>query len=148
MDDGRKGQQSKQRKPCPMGLLALKKALTESNIRVGFRGCGIWPLDFIAMKGNMEASKAFTTPSSSKAQDIFIQKIFEESLSSPSEGVIHYFVDHESSGDELPFTPPAETDLLDNDELINPTLLTTFLRLPQEGLRRKKTTSEPLVDYT
>ena len=30
--------------------LALKKALTSYNIRVGFKECRIWPLNFEAMK--------------------------------------------------------------------------------------------------
>ena len=40
-------------------FLALIKALTLSNIKAGFRGCGIWPLNLQAMKAKMEPSKGF-----------------------------------------------------------------------------------------
>ena len=39
--------------------LALKKDLTPSNIRVGFRGCGIWHLNFQAMQTKMGLNKGF-----------------------------------------------------------------------------------------
>ena len=44
--------------------LALKKALITPNIRVGFKGCGIWKINFVAMKEMMRPSKALTNPSS------------------------------------------------------------------------------------
>ena len=57
-------------------FLALKKALTAPNIRAGFKGCGIWPLNFVAMKAKMGPSKAFKNPTCSEFQeDILIQEI-------------------------------------------------------------------------
>ena len=55
-------------------------------------------------------------------------------------------MNHESNGDELPSTPLAKDDPLEEDEMQNPTPFTTFLRLPQERPKARKNTSEPLVD--
>ena len=56
--------------------LAFKKALTIHNIRIDFRPCGIWPLNFKVIKEKMELSKGFCTQSSKDNQyDVLIQKI-------------------------------------------------------------------------
>ena len=84
-------------------FLALKKALTIYNIRVGFKACGIWPLNFDATKSKMEFSKGFHTHTSNDSQDaILVQEIWEEGFPSVQEEALYYFVDHESSGDDLP----------------------------------------------
>ena len=49
--------------------LAPKKALTAPNIRAGFKGCGIWPLNYTAMKAKMEPSKAFRNPTCTEFQE-------------------------------------------------------------------------------
>ena len=53
--------------------LALKKALTSSNIRTKFRGVGIWPLNFEAMKEKMDPSKKFLPQS-------VVEVVIEEEL--------------------------------------------------------------------
>ena len=140
------GKQVKKENPAQWASLALQKALTPQNIRADFRGCGIWPLNFEAMQSKIKPSKAFESQSSNQ-EDILIQEIWKEGLPTPQEGAIH-FVDHESSGEELPSIPPAEDDQVEEVEVQNPPPFTTFLRLPQEGPRARKNTSEPLVDYT
>ena len=128
--------------------LALKKALTPPNIRAGFKGCGIWPLNFEAMKAKMGPSKAFRDSTCAEFQeDILIQEIWEESLPNVVEGVVHYFVDHESDEDELLLTTAAENSPLEEEEAENSALFSTFLRLPQAPTTRK-TIVEPLVDYS
>ena len=58
--------------------LALEKALTPPNIRAGFKGCGIWPLNFEAMKAKMGPFKAFRDSTCAEFQeDILIQEIWE-----------------------------------------------------------------------
>ena len=103
------GKKVKRENLAQWAFLAFQKALTPQNTRAGFRGCGIWPLNFQAMQSKMKPSKAFESQSSNQ-EDILIQEIWEEGLSTPQEGIVHYFVDHESSGEELLSTPPAEDD--------------------------------------
>ena len=95
------GKKVKKENLAQWASLALQKALTLQNIRAGFRGCRIWPLNFEAMQSKMKPSKAFESQSSNQ-EDILIQEICEEGLPTLQEGAIHYFVDHESSGEELP----------------------------------------------
>ena len=129
--------------------LALKKALTPNNIRARFKGCGIWPLNFVAMEAKMGPSKGFPSrPRTPIQNDILIQKIMDEGLPSLQKGVVHYFIDDGSSGDELPQSPSTHEKPLEEDEIGNPNLFTTFLRLLQETPKIKKTICEPLVDYS
>ena len=44
---------------CEWTSKALKRALTPTNIRAGFRGAGIWPLDQEASKSSMLPSRGF-----------------------------------------------------------------------------------------
>ena len=44
---------------CEWTSKALKRALTPTNIRVGFRGTWIWPLDRKALKSSMLPSRGF-----------------------------------------------------------------------------------------
>ena len=128
--------------------LALKKALTAPNIRAGFKGCGIWPLNFAAMKAKMGPSKVFRNPTCTEFQeDILIQEIWEEGLPNVEEGVVHYFVDHESDEDEFLLTAAAENSHVEEEEADNSALFSTFLRLPQAPTTRK-TIVEPLEDYS
>ena len=130
--------------------LALKKALTAQNIKARFQGCGIWPLNFEAMKSKMGPSKGFHKHTSNESQDdIFIQEIWEEDLPTPQVGALHYFVDQESSGDELPqFASTVDDHVQEEDLEDSSPHFSTFLRLPQEGIpRNRKTTCEPIVDY-
>ena len=87
----------------------------------------------------MVPSKALTGPSSSQAQEnLFIQEIWEEGIPSTQEGAVNYFVDHDSSTDELPSTTATQDNVLQDNKMQNPSTLTTFMRLPQEGSRAKK----------
>ena len=78
---------------------------------------------------------------------ILIQESWEEGLSNHEEEVVDYFVDHESSEDNMPSTTPAGTNPLEEEAAENSAPFTTFLRLPQAP-RTRKTIVEPLVDYT
>ena len=128
--------------------LTLKKALTALNIRAGFKGCGIWLLNYAAMKAKMGPSKAFRNSTYTEFQeDILIQEIWEEGLPNVEEGVVHYFVDHESDEDELLSTTASGNSPLEEEEAENSALFSTFLRLLQAPTTRK-TIVEPLVDYS
>ena len=61
---------------------------------------------------------------------------------------MHYFVDHDSSEDELPYYSSAQGDPSQEEEMESPPYFNTFLRLPQERPTPRKTRCEPLVDYT
>ena len=82
--------------------LALKKALTSSNIKNGFKACGIWPLNFDAMEGKMGPAQVFTEEFSLEVQ---VEEILEHGgLPTRAEGSTHYFVDAEvSSSEEQPY---------------------------------------------
>ena len=48
--------------------LTLKKALTSTNIRAGFRGVRIWPLDIDAMISKMDPSEGFVPQSAAEIE--------------------------------------------------------------------------------
>ena len=93
----------------------------------------------------MGPSKAFRDSTCAEFQeDILIQEIWEEGLPNVEEGVVHYFVDHESDEDEFLSTAAAENGHVEEEELENSALFSTFSRLPQASTTRK-TNLEPLV---
>ena len=55
-------------------FLSLKKTLTPSNIRLGFKECHIWPLKPQAMTNKMEPSNTF------KPMDVEVEEYVEEIL--------------------------------------------------------------------
>ena len=77
--------------------LGLKKALTPTNIKAGFRGTRIWPINLEAMNSKMGPSESFLPRSSAKvAQDVEIEaEIIEEGLPPPSANPTHFYVDNE-----------------------------------------------------
>ena len=64
-------------------------------------------------------------------------------------GALHYFVDYESTRDDLPQSASIADDHIQEEDLEDSSPnFSTFLRLPQEGIpRKRKTTCEPIVDY-
>ena len=54
-----KGKVVKKEHLAQWASLALKKALTSTNFKAGFRACGIWPLNYTAMQGKMQSSARF-----------------------------------------------------------------------------------------
>ena len=124
--------------------LALKKALTTSNIKAGFRGSGIWPLNFQAMQSKMGPSRGFVpiTPADVAQEDEDIAEMMEEGLPSPSSNPIHFYMDNENV-DDL-----QEEELSSQDPPPTQPNISTFLRLPQQDVPTHRSTLEPLVDYS
>ena len=77
-------------------FLVLKNALTPSNIKNGFKACGIWLLNFDAMNGKMGPTQVFNQKVSI---DVQMEEILEHGalLIRTKEGATHYFVDVEAS---------------------------------------------------
>ena len=113
--------------------LALKKASTLSNIKNGFKACGICLLIFDAMNGKMESTQVF---SEKVPLDVQVEEILEHgSLPTRANGGgTKYHVDVEGSSleEQLYFVDlcgheaPQET-VVAEQELIN---VNQFLRLP------------------
>ena len=79
--------------------LALQKGLTTSNIRNGFKACGIWPLNFDAMNGKMGPVQLFNEEIPLEVQ---VEEILEHGgLPTRAEkGTTHYFVDVDASSSQ------------------------------------------------
>ena len=114
--------------------LALKKALSKSNIVAGFRATGIWPLNLERMEAKVGPSRSFQSTPSCK---LIVEEIMEEDLPSVEDDVLHYYVEDEvevsdkgSAGPEI----AAE--------------ISHFLKLPQKPLQATRIVHEPLVDYS
>ena len=127
--------------------LALKKALTTSNIQNGFRGAGIWPLNLVAMKLKMGPNEVFKRQSATKfnSKEEQINEIMDEGLPSPPTNPTHYHVD------SLEAHAKIDVDVEEEDiegDLDAPTNIGTFLRMPQEVITRMNTRVEPIVDYS
>ena len=130
--------------------LALQKSLTPSNIKNGFKACGIWPLNYEAMNGKMGPFQVFP---SEVALEVQVEEILEQEglLSSAEEGATHYYahVEAPTLEDQLYHVDvngasfPQEASVVeDSSNFIH------FLRLPQEPPRRRNVIYEPLVDYS
>ena len=115
--------------------LALKKALTSTTIRVGFRGSGIWPLNFEAMKNQMGPSKQFIPPSDAEIRidEELHQDIMEEDIPLPSSNVIHYYVDS-MEDDDVQCGAKIEEEEPPIQENIS-----SFLQLLQEVITTRRT---------
>ena len=123
-------------------LLALKKALTSANIRVGFKGSEIWPLNLEAMKSKMGPREGFIPNSAAEArfEEELNEEIMGEDIAPPSPHATHYYVDS------------VQEDVLgdDEDEEESPSThdnISNFLRMPQEVVTIKKSRAEPFIDY-
>ena len=122
--------------------LALKKTLTRNNIKAGFRGIGIWPLNFEAMKSKMGPSERFLPRNAAEVaqEEQKVTQIMEEGLPPPPSNPTHFHVHNKDENDLVEKVsqekPPSHHNL------------STFLRLPQEVDTRNRITCEPLVDYT
>ena len=114
--------------------LALKKALSKSNIVAGFRATWIWPLNLERIEAKVGPSRSFQSTPSCK---LIVEEIMEEDLPSVEDDVLHYYVEDEvevsdkgSAGPEI----AAE--------------ISQFLKLPQKPLQATRIVHEPLVDYS
>ena len=130
--------------------LALQKTLTTSNIKNGFKPCGIWPLNYDAMHGKMGLAKIFTAEVPLEVQ---VEEILEQGglPTRVEEGTTHYYVDVEaSSSQEQSYLVDVdgEEDLQKPLAPEDPTNINQFLRLPQEPPSRSNARHEPLVDYS
>ena len=130
--------------------LALQKSLTPSNIKNGFKACGIWPLNYEAMNGKMGPSQVYP---SEVALEVQVEEILEQGglPSSAEEGATHYYADGEAPTLEDqpyhvdvdgPSSPQEASPAEDSNNF------THFLRLPQKPQRRRNVNHEPLVDYS
>ena len=114
--------------------LALKKALSNSNFIVGFKGTGIWPLNLERMEKNMGPSKTIPSLPSEKLLE---DEILEDDLSKGGENGKHFYIEDE--GEEV-----VEGGV----EPENTTEISQFLRLPQRMVQVPKVGHEPLVNYS
>ena len=123
--------------------LALKKALTIANIKVGFKGSGIWPLNLEAMKSKMGPSERSVHHSAVEArfEEELNEEIMEEDISPPSPHATHYYMDS------------VQEDVFgdDEDEKESPSThdnISNFLRMLQEVVTIKKSRTKPFIDYS
>lgn len=73
-----KGQKTMKEDLAQWVSLALKKAMTPSNIKAGFGCRGIWPVVNVAMTKIMDPSKEFID----KSLEVQINEIFKEDIPS------------------------------------------------------------------
>ena len=125
--------------------LGLKKALTPTNIKVGFRGTGIWPINLEAMNSKMGPSESFLPRSSAEvAQDVEIEaEIIEEGLPPPPTNPTHFYVDNEEEEHQ-----EEHQEELSQEDAPTHNHISTCLRLPQENQPRQRVACEPIVDYS
>ena len=114
--------------------LALKKALSKSNIVAGFRATWIWPLNLERMEAKVDPSRSFQSTPSCK---VIVEEIMEEDLPSDVNNVLHYYVE-----DEIEESDKGSADPEIAAEISH------FLKLPQKPLQATRTVHEPLVDYS
>ena len=121
--------------------LAFKKVLTQSNITVGFRGSGIWPLNMEAVNSKMGPNEGFVplTPTEVARDKEEVAEIIEEGIPFPPSNATHFFVNNEE--EEV-----GEEDIVEDSPPTHN--ITNLLRLPQELPSRGRSNFEPLVDYS
>ena len=130
--------------------LAIQQSLTPSNIKSGFKACGIWPLNSKAMSGKMAPSQVFP---SEVPLEVQVEEILERGglPSTAEDGRTHYYANTEvATFEEQPYhvdldggSSPQEAAAVEDSRNY-----THFLRLPQEPPRRSNGNHEPLVDYS
>ena len=128
--------------------LAFKKALTKKNIMSGFRAIRIWPLNPQALQTRTGPSEGFTVENVEKEQR---DEIFEEGMSNPGAGVIHYYsTEKEDRLQELEEESKAElesepsTVTITNKDHISQFF--EFPRVPRRAVVQGR--PEPLIDYS
>jgi hypothetical protein len=132
-----KGQKTMKEDLAQWVSLALKKAMTPSNIKAGFKHIGIWPLNNTAMINKMGPSEGFIE----KSLEVQIKEILEEHVPSLEENVVHYYVDVE--GDVEPSSSQGC-----GSKNAPKTHFSDFFRLPQQEIRTPRVRSEALIDYS
>ena len=117
-------------------FLSLKKAFTSSNNKVGFRKCGIQPLNSQAMTKKTRPSKTF------KPMDVEVGEYMEEILENgglPTENnSCHYYVEHENNDEGPDMSVAAQST-------------PHYIHLRQvllQPTKRRKVSLEPIIDYT
>ncbi|KAH9289803.1 hypothetical protein KI387_033920, partial [Taxus chinensis] len=65
-----KYQEVKNSNLAEIGSIALAKAMTPANIRVGFRRTGIWPLDPTALQNDVKCSKLYIIEEDASKNDV------------------------------------------------------------------------------
>ena len=127
--------------------LALKKALTPSNIQSRFRGVGIWPLNLDAMKLKMDLIEVFKKQTRAEfiSKEDQINEITEDGLPLPPTQPTHYYVDS-LEGDAEIDVDVEEEDI--QEDLEAPTNIGTFLKMSQEMISKVNTRAESIIDYS
>ena len=139
--------------------LALKKALIEKNICIGFRTVGILPLNKEAMEGKMGASTIFQhsqirreswetleedemfSQTSEKANEIEVKGILHEGIPSPPRHFTHYYVSIEDECSYSSMTPLLNLFLSQS--------CSQFLRLRKIQIPISyRMKSESIIDYS
>ena len=122
--------------------LAYKKALINNNIKAGFKGTRIWPLNFQAMQSKMGPSESFLHRSSIEVaqEEQVVAEILGEGILPPPSNPTHFYVDNEDEDDMIEELFQEEQPTHHN--------ISTFLRLPQEKVARERPICEPLIDYS
>ena len=128
--------------------LALRKALTPTNIQSGFRGARIWPLNLEAMRGKMGPSEVFKrqTPAEVLCEEQEMNEIMDQGLPLPPTNPTHFFVDSHDAEIELDVEGVEDEDIEVHMEA--PRDIATFLRMPQEVIPRANSRAEPRIDYS
>ena len=78
-------------------FIALKKALTNNNIKTRFIGIGIWPVNFKAMQSKIEPNETFLPRNVTNVvqkEDLGVE-IMEEGLLLSSYNFTHFYIDNE-----------------------------------------------------
>ena len=114
--------------------LALKKALSSSNIMVGFRAIGIWPLNLDRMEAKMGPSKPYYFIPSKK---LIVEEIMEGDISCGVENGKHYYVQDDGDVELEEGASPESTPSISQ-----------FLKLLQREFQGTRVLYEPLVDYS
>ena len=124
--------------------LSLKKALTPTNIKAGFRSYGIWPLNPHAMIDKMGPSKPFL-PMDIEVEEIEMEIMEEGGIPSQEVRAIHYFVKNEEYESE--FQEENTVGTLPSTIATSPNFR-DLLQIPQCTTRKMKVSAEPIVDYS
>jgi hypothetical protein len=153
--------------------LGLRKALTSENIRSGFRGTGIFPLNPAAMNTHLAPSEIFCEPTPAESNELQ----FEQPMHGDSEGdsdeemvelnlpadeaeqvamerefaevpdssAAHFFVAPDPAADEQ---VNSELGTLEVESGAEPESLTRFLTLPTITARANPRRRDPILDFT
>ena len=115
--------------------LSLKRALSTSNIKVGFRATGIWPLNLEKMQHHMGPSRTIHSRPSEKLMEY---EIMEDDLPEGAENARHFYIEKEEGAIAAEVSGEPET----------PSRIGQFLKLPQRMIQAPRIVDEPLFDYS